>query len=145
MSNDIGKEMVSRTNTGYAGFHPRMLAHNIDLLVLLPVFYLIGYFVEHNFLLFILCILLYIIYNTIFEMSSWRGTPGKRLQKIKVQADSIENEVTFKHALIRNAAKTLSALPFFYGFVIVVFDQKKRGLHDRMAKTVITFAEKSLK
>ena len=123
----------------YAGFHPRMLAHNIDLILLLPFFYLIGYFVEQNLLLFALCILLYITYHTIFEMSAWRGTPGKRLQNIRVESDSKQYELDFKNALLRNAGKILSALPLFYGFIMVVFDQRKRALHDRLAKTVVIF------
>jgi len=123
----------------YAGFYPRMLAHNIDLLILLPFFYLIGYFVSQDLLLIALCTLLYIFYHTIFEISVWRGTPGKKLQKIAVGLDSDHKEIGSKHAFIRNTSKIFSVIPFFAGFIMVFFDKKRRGLHDRMAGTVVIF------
>lgn len=126
----------------FAGIYPRMLAHNIDLLILLPFFYLIGYFVSHNFLLVALCSLLYIFYHTLFEVSTWHGTPGKKLQKIAVNLELAHKKISSKQAFIRNAAKVLSAVLFFSGFIMVAFDKKKRSLHDRMAGTVVFFIEK---
>ena len=64
MSNHIQSNLPRKE---YAGFYPRMLAHNIDLIILLPLCYLMGYFVESNITLFILCGALYIIYHTIFD------------------------------------------------------------------------------
>jgi len=130
-----------KRNRNYAGFYPRMLAHNIDLVILLPLCYSIGYFVDNNLTLFGLCGLLYIIYHTLFEMSSWRGTPGKKILKIVVIVESEVENLTFKQVLVRNVSKGLSALLFFAGFIMVFFDRKKRGLHDRMAGTVVIFVE----
>lgn len=118
-----------------------MLAHNIDLVILLPFFYLIGHFENQNSLLIIYCTGLYIVFHALFEMTSWRGTPGKKLLKIRVLLESDSENLAFSQVVIRNASKILSALPFFAGFIMVFFDGKKRGLHDRMAGTVVIFAE----
>lgn len=127
------------TTGDYAGFYPRMMAHNIDLVILLPFFYLIGNYVSQDLVLFILCYLTYIFYNTLFEVSTWSASVGKRVQKIKVASDSSNTSLNFASPLIRNSSKILSALLFFSGFLMVIFDKKKRGLHDRIAGTVVIF------
>ena len=123
----------------FAGFGPRILAHNIDLLVLLPLFYLVGYYIESNSLLFGLCYLMYLSYHIAFELSNWRGTVGKKLQKIKVIPEN--GRASVGKYFLRNVFKTVSILPLFLGFIMMIFDSKKRALHDRMAGTLVLFDE----
>ncbi len=141
MSKDLSKKNSSLGRQNFVGFYPRMLAHNIDLLILLPFFYLISYFIPQNALLFSLCSLLYIIYHSIFEASGWKGSFGKKLQRIRVESGTGQKKLAFIQVLLRNAFKVLSTALFFSGFIMVIFDPKKRGLHDRMAGTVVIFGE----
>ena len=126
----------------YASFNQRILAHNIDLIVLLPVFYLIGYFVENNFLLFGLCFLTYAFYNTAMELTSWKGSIGKKMQRISVVSAKTKGETTFFQVFNRNMSKVLSTLLIFSGFLMILVDKEKRGMHDRIAGTVVIFNEK---
>ncbi len=125
----------------YATFHQRVLAHNIDLVLLLPFFYITGYFVQNNWLLFVLCFIIYALFHTLFEASKWRATPGKKLQRLTVQIDTTNQEHHLTKILLRNIAKSLSILPLFAGCILMLFDSKKRTLHDRIAHTVVIVDE----
>ena len=72
---------------------------------------------------------------------SWQGTIGKKLLKIKVEADDDMRDIKFQRVVSRNLFKVVSIGLLFSGFVLIMFDQKKRGLHDRMAGTVVIFVE----
>lgn len=79
---------------------------------------------------------LWILYCLFAEASSWQGTLGKRLMGIKV-VDQNGLPLTFQHSLKRNAAKVFSYLLLFVGFIVIIFDSKKRGWHDRAALTFV--------
>jgi uncharacterized RDD family membrane protein YckC len=141
MSNHTNKVSIKATSKNYAGVYPRILAHNIDLVILLPMFYAIGYFVPGNGSLLLYCSLLYFFYYILFESISWRGTIGKKLLKIKIDTDTNKGHIKFKQVILRNLLKILSAGLLLFGFVLIAFDKKKRGLHDRIAGTVVIFIE----
>jgi uncharacterized RDD family membrane protein YckC len=42
-----------------------------------------------------------------------------------------------RRALVRLIGMVIAALPLLAGYVMVLFDDRRRGLHDRMAGTVI--------
>lgn len=115
-----------------------MLAHNIDLVILLPFFYLIGYFIADNFLLIGLCFGLYVIYHSIFEMTKWRATPGKKLQRMQVLTEKGEEPRVFM-IFLRNFLKMLSGLILFGGFAMISWDKKRRALHDRLTGSLVIF------
>ena len=122
----------------YADFNARMLAHNVDLIVLLPFFYLIGWVIEDNILLIVLCWCLYTLYHIIFEISQWSGTPGKKFQKLEV-TNFDGNPASVAQIIYRNMTKIVSILILFAGVIMIAFDEKRRGLHDRLAKTIVIF------
>lgn len=64
-------------------------------------------------------------------------TPGKMALRIKViRTDG--TEIGLGKAFYREAVcKFLSALIFGIGYLMVAFDEKKQGLHDRMAGTYV--------
>jgi uncharacterized RDD family membrane protein YckC len=67
---------------------------------------------------------------------------GKALYGLRiVQADG--SPMTFARALVRFGAYWLSALPFGLGFLTVIFDPRRRSLHDRLAGTLVVFDERS--
>jgi uncharacterized RDD family membrane protein YckC len=38
---------------------------------------------------------------------------------------------------VRFVGLTIAALPLFAGFLIILVDDRRRGLHDRLARTVV--------
>jgi uncharacterized RDD family membrane protein YckC len=75
------------------------------------------------------------LYFVLLEISKWQGTVGKKLQKIKV-TDMNGERITFNKATIRLLSKFLSA-QLLIGYIIIFFTNKKQGLHDLIAKTLV--------
>ena len=42
-----------------------------------------------------------------------------------------------RRALVRLIALVLAAIPLLAGYLMVLFDDRRRGLHDRLARTVV--------
>lgn len=120
----------------YPPFWKRVLAHNVDLVIILPILYLLSSFVAENILLYPLAMIVYITYYTGFEVSAWRATPGKRFVKIEVSTTEPESAKLF----LRNVFKILSALPLFLGFTYAAFDKRRRTLHDILSKCTVVEA-----
>lgn len=72
------------------------------------------------------------IYNVLFEISSFRATPGKLLFGIEVVDDS-EETIGLGGSIIRNISKVISGLIFGIGFLMAAFTREKQALHDIMA------------
>ena len=45
-----------------------------------------------------------------------------------------------RRALLRFGGRALAALPLFAGYLLVLFDDRRRGLHDRLARMVVVEA-----
>jgi uncharacterized RDD family membrane protein YckC len=68
---------------------------------------------------------------------SARGqTPGSRALRIRV-VPTEGAALRPRRALVRFGALLLAALPLGAGFLIILFDDRRRGLHDRIARTVV--------
>ena len=76
------------------------------------------------------------LYNTIMESSSKQATLGKMLLGIRV-ADLDGNRLSFGKANARYWGKLLSVLTLYIGFIMAGFTQKKQGLHDILAGTLV--------
>jgi uncharacterized RDD family membrane protein YckC len=63
-------------------------------------------------------------------------TPGARTMRIRVLT-AAGTTPGLRRALVRYAGLLLAALPLFAGFVLVLFDDKRRALQDRLADTVL--------
>lgn len=63
-------------------------------------------------------------------------TPGDRLLGIRVVSES-GGAVKFRYAVLRFFAMVLCAIPLGAGFIPVLFDDRRRGYHDRAAGTVV--------
>ena len=74
------------------------------------------------------------IYGAGLEASRAQATIGKRWVGIKV-TDRQGGRLSFLHATGRYAAKYLSALPCFLGFIMALFSSRNLTLHDRIAGT----------
>jgi uncharacterized RDD family membrane protein YckC len=84
---------------------------------------------------FITKVILVYFYFVLFEISNWQGTVGKKLLRIKV-TDMDGQRITFKKATIRLFSKFLSA-QLLIGYAMIFFTDKKQGLHDLIAKTLV--------
>lgn len=67
-------------------------------------------------------------------------TPGSRLMQIRVCRADDGAIIGPPRALLRLAGLTLAAIPLLLGFVPVLFDARRRGLHDMLAGTVVVEA-----
>lgn len=71
-----------------------------------------------------------------FIFCSWQGTLGKRILSLKV-TDEAGNRISFGRATGRFFAKILSSMFCCIGFIMIGFTERKRGLHDMIAGTLV--------
>jgi uncharacterized RDD family membrane protein YckC len=76
------------------------------------------------------------LYDALLTSSSWQGTIGKRVLRLKV-TDEAGNRIGFGRATGRFFGKILSALILYIGFFMIGFTDHKRGLHDILAGTLV--------
>jgi len=74
------------------------------------------------------------LYEAWWESSEKQATMGKRWLGLKV-VDEHDERVSFLRASGRYAAKYISALPCFLGFIGALLSSRGRALHDRLAGT----------
>ena len=67
-------------------------------------------------------------------------TPGARLMGVRVVCASGGEPVHVGAAIVRLAGMALAALPLFAGFLLILVDDRRRGLQDRLARTVVVYA-----
>lgn len=80
--------------------------------------------------------LVWMFYCVIMEPSPWQGTFGKHIMKVKV-VDENGNRLSPMLSLRRNTMKILSFLVLSAGFIWILFDRKRQGWHDKIAKTYV--------
>jgi len=145
----------------YAGFGRRLGAWAIDTVLLLAGFF-IFYFVGNIFigiglvssgqdptvdnalgaelvLLLLMGVLAWLYYAGL-ESSAWQGTVGKRMLRLVV-TDQYGRRIHFGRATGRFFAKIVSALALFVGYLMVIFTERRQGLHDLMAGTLVVRQE----
>ena len=66
-------------------------------------------------------------------------TPGSRLMQIRVCGED-GGALRPRRAVLRFGALLLAALPLFAGFLPILVDARRRGLHDMLARTVVVRA-----
>jgi uncharacterized RDD family membrane protein YckC len=76
------------------------------------------------------------LYYTLFECSTWQATVGKRMFSLRV-TDEQGQRISFGRANGRYFSKTVSALVLFIGYLMVGLTDKKQGLHDKIASTLV--------
>jgi uncharacterized RDD family membrane protein YckC len=76
------------------------------------------------------------LYEALMTSSSWQATLGKRLLHLIV-VDEQGNRISFGRATGRFFAKILSSLILNIGFIMVAFTDRKQGLHDMLAHTLV--------
>lgn len=78
----------------------------------------------------------------IYFVSFWTfvgQTPGDRVLGIHVIGPN--GQIEIRRAVRRYIGLVLCLLPFGAGFIPVLFDERRRGLHDRFANTVVRWGD----
>lgn len=76
------------------------------------------------------------IYHSILESSAWQATIGKRAMGIRV-TDEHGARISFGRAVARHFARILCELTLFIGYLMILFNERGQGLHDRIAGTLV--------
>lgn len=76
------------------------------------------------------------LYFAVLESSAWQATVGKLALGIRV-TDLHGQRISLPRALGRYLAKFVSALILFIGFLMIAWTQRKQGLHDKLADTLV--------
>ncbi|MGA7295692.1 MAG: RDD family protein [Terriglobales bacterium] len=76
------------------------------------------------------------LYGAFMESSSYQATLGKMICGLKV-TDLNGNRISFERATGRHFAKWLSGMILCIGYIMVGFTERKQGLHDLLAGTLV--------
>ena len=76
------------------------------------------------------------LYEALMESSSYQATLGKMIFGMKV-TDLNGNRISFGRATGRHFAKWLSGMILGIGYIMVGFTERKQGLHDLLAGTLV--------
>ncbi len=119
----------------YGGFWRRVLASIIDgiPLMIVSMVLTLGFSPVNSFFA---NLVVGWLYYAGFESSSYQATWGKQALGMKV-TDLKGKRISFGQASGRHFAKYLSMLILFIGFLMVAFTEKKQGLHDQLAGTLV--------
>jgi uncharacterized RDD family membrane protein YckC len=154
-------------NSLYAGFWLRFVAYVIDSIIVyviqsfifIPVLGLLGITFASDFEnmenmsdaeamgmlgammafsggAFLLITIISILYWSLMESSKYQATVGKLALGLKV-TDMEGKNLDLTKSLIRNACKIISQMILFVGFIMAGFTEKKQGLHDMIAGTLV--------
>jgi uncharacterized RDD family membrane protein YckC len=135
---------------GYAGLVTRAVAVGIDALVINGIAVITGALINLIASLFghqgnigvvgaLLGGVAWIAWSALYFTVFWSltgQTPGDRLMGIRVYSETADR-IRIRQAFVRYWAMLLAALPLGAGFIPVLTDDRRRGLHDRIANTVV--------
>jgi uncharacterized RDD family membrane protein YckC len=143
----------TRPAPAYAGLVTRTLAFALDIAIIDVVALVTGFIVALGLSAFdlpkdvktvmtvigaIAGALWTIGYLAWFWSASGR-TPGDRVLGLRVVSARTGEPIPFGRAVLRVFALVLSALPFCLGFAMILFDDRRRALHDRLVHTVVVY------
>ena len=134
---------VERVRLQYAGFWIRTGAYLIDGVIVSVVGFVIGVAMADPALAIlgsVINVLIGISYFALMESSVYQATLGKMAVGIKV-GDSGGHQISILNAIGRYFAKIISALLLFIGFLMVGWDEKHQGIHDKLADTYVFYGK----
>ena len=135
----------------YEGLVTRGIAFTIDCALIDVVALLVG--VSVGLVLSVLAVghdlkvaflaaggVVFVIWTVSYFVVFWSTTgqtPGNRLMRLRVCRARDGGVLPPRQALLRFAGLVLAALPLFAGFLPILVDDRRRGLHDMLARTVV--------
>ena len=143
MDQILDSPLGQQSNTNYAGFWIRTGAYIVDAILLWIIQVILAFVIfdgynmlQSNIPLSIISLGIGIAYFAGMESSTRQATLGKILFRLKV-GDAQGKQISFGNALGRYFAKILSGIILGIGFMMVGWDDKKQGLHDKLADTYV--------
>lgn len=139
----------------YAGLVTRTIAYVLDGAVINLVALLIGVAAALALSIFhltetlqtpvtaILAAVSYFLWAIGYFVAFWSTTgqtAGSRLMRIRVVDAHGAPRLKPRRALVRVAGLVLATIPLFAGFLIMLWDRRRRCLQDRLARTVVVHA-----
>jgi uncharacterized RDD family membrane protein YckC len=85
----------------------------------------------------------YLVWAIGYFVAFWSTTgqtPGSRVMRIRVIDSGGAPGLKPRRALVRVAGLVLATIPLFAGFLIMLWDSRRRCLQDRLARTVVVHA-----
>ena len=146
---------ADRAERDYTGLVTRAIAFGIDALIIDLVAIVVAGIVTLALSLFqmpsgldtalaAIGAALYVMWGGAYFTTFWSTTgqtPGARMLRFRVLAPGEQRgRITPRRALVRLIAMVLAAIPLLAGYLMVLFDDRRRGLHDRLARTVVVDA-----
>ena len=140
--------------SGYGGFWIRFVAYVLDAILLNIAFGVIGavvgisifpadtanmdpaVFMSEMGTFQLVALVVTWLYFALMESSPRGATVGKMVLGLRV-VDEQGNRISFLRATGRFFAKIISSVILFIGFLMIAFTDRKRGLHDIMAGTLV--------
>ncbi len=127
----------------YAGFWVRAAAFFVDVLVLSMPIMAISFLVfgktlsdtVYDYSDFVPMIVFFSI--TLFTVTKYQATPGKMIVGLQIQRTNGER-IGFGRVFLREiVGKFLSAFILYIGYLMIAWTDKKQGLYDKIADTVV--------
>ncbi len=140
--------MAPAGTANYAGFWRRFAAYIIDVILVSAIFFIISTLINLKtdesensnatitVIEYSIAIAISWLYYAIMESSSRQATLGKMALGIIV-TDVQGNRISFGRATGRHFSKIISWLILLIGFMMITFTEKKQGLHDMIANTLV--------
>lgn len=119
----------------YADFETRLVAMVIDGLILIAIG-VAARAVGMGFVYRRIDIFVGAAYAIYFWVNRGGATLGKQVMKIKVVTEN-GKALDYKTATLRYLGYFVSSVALFVGFLWIVWDEKKQGWHDKIARTVV--------
>ena len=139
----------------YAGFFTRLIAWFIDRVIILGLWWLVSFGIDfllqtlsiegdkYQYWIILLVILVNFLIYFVYYIGFWMvagQTPGKSLMGVRiVRTDGAR--LKFHNAVIRLVGYWISTMFFFMGYWWVLFDSRRQGWHDKLARTMVVYSE----
>jgi len=139
----------------YAGLVTRAVAYSLDLALVNVVALLVGAAVAlvtsvlhrlpHGLetALGVALACTYVVWLVGYFVAFWSSngqTPGDRVMRIRVIDARGTGRIGVVRAVVRFVGVVLATIPLLAGFLIMLWDDRRRCLQDRMARTVVVHA-----
>ena len=85
----------------------------------------------------------YVLWFVGYFATFWSTTgqsPGARIMGVRVVCARSGGPVSLRAAVVRLGGMLLAAIPLFAGFLLILVDDRRRGLQDRLARTVVRYS-----
>ena len=118
-----------------AGFWQRFVADLIDVILLIIIAAIADAVL--NSAGDVLAFLIWLAYFTGFEGGVDGQTPGKRAMRIRVSSLEDGQPIGYQRAFVRTLARIVSEIPFFLGYLWMLWNPQRQTWHDIIANAVV--------